>query len=261
MFNHITTIEAKKLALPGFDVYQYSHLLYHDDLNRDFGVVRLNIEAIKAFSDTVTITKRHELEADQTAINHWMSLGGLESSIEFPWWGDATRSQMEYVNYEHLKIASAFELHLKARLLARNYILHEIDSKSTAYKFIAGEQAIRPINKNELFAIQPYHFDGKKNYLPGLRLGSIKFSWLTDKPAYSAAIGLTDQELNIIREYRLLRNQIHFPGDVLETPSIHSLNQPIVNFLTEFINSNIIDPSNSLIGQYKMNYQQIPLFS
>ena len=30
----ITTEEAKKQSLPGFDVYRYAHLLYHDDLNR-----------------------------------------------------------------------------------------------------------------------------------------------------------------------------------------------------------------------------------
>jgi hypothetical protein len=58
-------------------------------------------------------------------------------------------------------------LHLKAKLLARNYVLHEIDAKIPAYKSLAAEQRDRPIERRELFAIQPYHFDGKQNYLPG----------------------------------------------------------------------------------------------
>ena len=31
---HITTKGAKKQSLLGFGVYRYTHLLYHDDLNR-----------------------------------------------------------------------------------------------------------------------------------------------------------------------------------------------------------------------------------
>ena len=256
---HITTEEAKRRSLSGFDVYRYSHLLYHDDLNRDFGVVRLNVEAIKAFSDTVTIVQRHALAAEQSAVKQWFAQGGFESNIPLPW-GEATYASMEYVNYEHLKIASAFELHLKARLLARNYVLHEIDAKADGYRSLATEQFNRPIEKQELFAIQPYHFDGKLNYLPGLKEGSIKFSWLTDKPAYRAVLGLTTEQLDIIRDYRLLRNQIHLPGDILEASSIQAFPRPIIEFLTEFINSNIVAWSNNLIAQYKMNYKPIAPF-
>jgi hypothetical protein len=256
---HITTEEAKKQSLPGFDVYRYSHLLYHDALNRDSGVVRLNVEAIKAFSDTVTIAKRNELAAEQAVVKHWLAQGGINTNLPFPW-GDATRATMEYVNYEHLKIASAFELHLKARLLSRNYVLHEIDSNIPGYKSLASEQSKRPIEKCELIAIQPYHFDGKQNYLPGLREASLKFSWLTDKPAYKATLGLNDQQLDIIRDYRLLRNQVHFPGDILEAPSIQAFPRPIIEFLTEFINSEIVAWSNSLITEYDMNYKPLVPF-
>ena len=46
---------------------------------------------------------------------------------------------MEYVNYENLKIASGFELHLKARLLGGDYVLHEIDPKVDCYKALSAE--------------------------------------------------------------------------------------------------------------------------
>ena len=256
---HITTEEAKKKALPGFDVYRYSHLLYHDDLNRDFGVVRLNVEAIKAFSDTVTLAKRHALAAEQAAVKQWLGAGGFDAGLPFPW-GEASRASMEYVNYEHMKIASAFELHLKARLLARNYVLHEIDAKTAGYKGLAAEQVHRPILKQELLTIQPYHFDGRQNYLPGLKEASLKFSWLTDKPAYRAVLGLTAQHLDIIRDYRFLRNHVHFPGDILESPNIRAFPRPIIEFLTAFINSELVVWSNKLISKYKMNYKPLAPF-
>jgi len=83
MAAHIPTAEAKKQALPGLDVYRYSHLLYHDDLNRDFGVVCLNVEAMKAFSDTVTITQRKSIAEDQTAIDRWHAPGGFQANLPF----------------------------------------------------------------------------------------------------------------------------------------------------------------------------------
>ena len=261
MVAHITTAEAKNQLLPGFAVYRYSHLLYHDDLNRDFGVVRLNVEAMKAFSDTVTITQRKSIAEDQAAINRWQAQGGFQENLPFPWWGDATRAKMEYVNYEHFKIATAFELHLKARLLARNFILHEIDAKISGYKTLATEQASRPIGKFEIIAIQPYCFDGKQNYLPGLKDTSLRFSSLTDKPLYRSALGLTDAELDIIRVYRVLRNQIHFPGDPVEMPNLQAFPKPIVEFLIDFINREIVAWSNTLIAQYKMNYRPLVYFN
>ena len=256
---HITTEEAKKQALPGSDVYRNSHLLYHDDLHRDVGVVRLNIEAIKAFSDTVILTQRHALAAERAAARQWRSQGGFEAGLPFPL-GEASHAMLEYVNYEYLKIGSAFELHLKARLLARNYVLHEIE-KTAGYKDLAAEQKKRPILKQELFSIQRYHFDGRRNYLPGLRKESLKFSWLTDKPAYRAVLRLTAQQLGIIRDYRLLRNQVHFPGDVFNSPNIQAIAQPISEFLMAFINSELVVWSNELISRHKMSFKPLALFN
>ena len=149
---HLTTEEARRRKLPGFDVYRYTHLLYHDDLKRDFGVVRLNVEAVKAFSDTVAFVQRHTIAAEQIAVKQWLAQGGFESGLPYPW-GMALRASMEYANYEHLKIASAFELHLKARLLSRSYVLHEIDGSVAEYRGLAAEQRDRPIQRGELVAV------------------------------------------------------------------------------------------------------------
>ena len=253
---HITTDEAKEKNLPGHDVYKYSHLLYHDDLNRDFGVVRLNVEAMKAFSDTVMIARRHTLAKEQAAAKEWLNKGGFAANLPYPW-GEASIMAMEYANYENLKLASGFELHLKARLLARNYVVHEIDSRVPGCRDLAAEQAERPIAKHELLAIQKYHFDGRQNYLPGLKETSLKFSWLTDKPNYRAALALSAQQLDIIGDFRSLRNQIHFPGDIVDVPNIQNYPTPIVEFVTSFINAEIIDWSNELIAKHEFNFRPL----
>lgn len=76
---------------------------------------------------------------------------------------------------------------------------------------------------------------------------------MTEKPEYAKALELEADVVGIIDEFRELRNQIHFPGDILETSKIYALQQPISEFLMQFLNSEVIKWSNSLIEAYKMN--------
>ena len=260
MLPHITTEDATKQALPRSDTTRYTHLLYKDDVCRDWGVVRLNLEALKAFSDTITIGRRHQLATEDAEFQQWFGQDGLKAGVSPPSL-DAMKARTKYRNLENLKIAAGFELHLKARLLARNYVLHVIDREAMGYKELAGVQRNRPIERCELLAIQTYQFDGKENYLPGLTEASLNFSWLTGKTAYRAALELTDQQRDIVERYRLLRNQLHFPGDRLDTPSIQPFPRPIANFLVEFINREIVVWSNTLMSQHNFNYEPFALFS
>ena len=89
---YISTENAKKQELPGSDSFRYSHLLYLSDLHRDFGAVRLNIEALKAFSDSITVGQRHELSADSEAEMLWLAQGGIESGLPDPWGSTSWKS-------------------------------------------------------------------------------------------------------------------------------------------------------------------------
>lgn len=258
--NDISTAQAKWQGLPGSDVYRWSHLLYHDPLNRDAGVVQLNVEAYKSFSDTVLVTQRHELAAEQRAANEWLAAGGFASNTPFPW-GAATRGYMDCVNYEHLKIACGFEIYLKARLLSGDFVVHRIDRGDPDYRRLAIEQENRPIHKSELFAIRSYHFDGRRNYLPGLKEASLEFAKFTNKPEYRKSLKLPDRDLDIINDYRTLRNQIHLPGDVLETPHIQAYPGPIVEFIIGFVNAELVAYTNELIKKYQLNRPLLVLFS
>ena len=253
----ISTADAKVQGLPGSDVYRPSHILYLDGHHRDWGAVRLNVEALKAFSDTIEISERVALAAHRTEIREWIAKGALAAGLPMPWsapWHDT----MEYVNYEHLKMASGFELHFKARLLARGFIVHCLDRKLPAYKSLAREQEKRPVTAEEVRAVQEFHFDGSANYLPGLTTSSLKFSWLTDKPRYRSALGLSDIDLDIVKDFRELRNQIHLPGDLPVTPALSSLKAPIVSFLLPFINTEIVAWSNQVISARGFTFRPLP---
>lgn len=262
MTSHITSEEAERLKPPNYNSYKYSHLLYHDELHRNYGVYCLNQQALMALSDTVVISQSHIIGREDAEIYKWFELGGNNSGTPYPSKrSDESLKRLIFSNYENLKIASAFELHLKSRLLSDNYIIHEI-SEGTDYKVLAKKQRKEPVKKSELIEIQSYHFDGTKNYLPGLKDSSINFSWITDKPAYRAVLGLTDQQLNIIKDFRILRNQIHFPGDPVESPHIQTYPRPIIEFLLQFGNSEIVDWQNKLITKYGMqNFAPLKSFN
>jgi hypothetical protein len=50
-------------------------VLYLDDLHRDAALVRLNVAARKAFSDTGIIARRNEIRAEEAALQEWLRNG------------------------------------------------------------------------------------------------------------------------------------------------------------------------------------------
>lgn len=255
----IPTAEAKKLGLPGSDVYRHSAFIYFDDHHRHWAAIRLNIEAVKAFSDTIVIAQRKTLAAHQVELASWMAKGALAAGLAPPW-NEAWHDEMEYMNYEHLKLACGFELHLKARLISRGFVVHRIAQDESAFKALAKRQEKAPVLISDLLAVRGFEFDGKNNFLPGIEEVSLKFSWLTDRPGYRLASGLSDTELDVIRDYRTLRNQIHLPGDLPHTPALHALGQPRIEFLLPFINREIVEWSNKVSSDRGMRFRRLPAF-
>lgn len=225
--------------------------MYRDPLNRDALALRLNHEAMKAFSDTVAVSRRHELAAEYAEFKTYQAEDGFATGGFVL--GAAMIAQMEYMNYEHLKIASGFELHLKARLIASDFLVHKIDSRHQDYKTLAKEQKDRPINKTELFAIRGYHFDGHLNYLPGLTEKSLDFSQLTTKKNYKAILNLPDEDIHIIEYFRCLRNQIHLPGEPMEVPNVQ-FPGTVFEFIIGFFNTRIIAFSNALLSRCTLRH-------
>jgi hypothetical protein len=247
---HVSTAQAQQQKLPGSDSFRHS--MYYDAGGRDFAAVRLNEEALKAFFDTVIIRRRNELAGEMAAWKQYMSRGGFASGDAHPV-DPATTEYVQYINYENLKIACGFELHLKARLVSRDFVVHEVDDNNQPYKTLATDQKKRPITTAELLAIDSYRFDGSQNYLPGLKDNSINFKLLTQKAAYKQALNLQAQHLDIIEYYRCLRNQIHLTNEFGRVPTVQ-FPGTVVDFITTFINTEIIPLSNTLGAKYNMRF-------
>lgn len=236
-----------------------THMLYFDGLHRDHGAITLSRQALTAFCDTIIFGRRNELRGEDQAIRDWEAVGNTLATSPLPPspWAFA---RLERYVYENMKIASGFELHLKARLIEAGFVVHVIRD-SDPWKSLQREQRLRPILVNEMTSLCPYISTQTERYLPGVTKQSLSFSWIVTKPAYIAALGLPAQTVEIIDEYRELRYQIHLPGDLQESPKIQAHGRPL-DFLFEFANTHIVDWANSLLRRHPgMAWQPLRHFS
>ena len=120
---------------------------------------------------------------------------------DYPW----PNTQLEFGrfrNYEYLKIGCGFELSLKANLLKRGIVIHEIDRTDTRYTKFAKDQKERPIMCDELFRISGYMYNGTINILPGITKKSLSFSTILDNEKYRQSVGLATDTLEVIGTLR-----------------------------------------------------------
>lgn len=244
----ITREEAARLKVSGWDVFQKSHLMYMDGINRLAGVAELNFEAFKAFSDTILISKSDEIIKEAQQSHEFMASGKNLGIDEYPW----PNTQMyfgRFRNYEFLKIGCGFELSLKANLLSRGIVIHELDRTDVRYSKLAKEQKNRPVLISELLSISGYMHNGSINMLPGISKKSLKFSTILDKSAYKTLTGLDSASLEVIGDYRDLRNMIHLPGDPAETLRLQHMSwQEKIDFIRKYINDCIVAPNRKIVA-------------
>ena len=259
MTTHISSAEAVAHGLPGHDCYRASHVIYTDDINRDAGVLRLCHEAFYAFTDSIMIAERHAMLQEEMGTNRWLAEGGLEAR----WLPDTpvTWKWIKSLNLEHLKIASGFEITLKSIILEKNYIIQKIDEKIDIYKPLALKQKSEPVHPAELFEIGGYRYDGTMNYLPGLTNKSLGFDQILNKSKYRLALGLSHGDLDLIDEFRNLRNEIHFPQDPISTPIRAAHPVPVSDFLLCFINNLVIDRGNLISKKHQFGGLLLPLLT
>ena len=242
MAGHISQADAESQRLPGYDVFRASHLIYHDEVNRDGGIYQLCLEAFYAFSDSIMISERYALAREQRQDEIYVS--GSDFGTGRPPDAPVTHKWLRFLNLEHLKIASAFEITLKSLLVEKGIVIQEISRSDGSYKDLADRQKKVPIYARELFEIDGYRFDGLANYLPGVTRNSLSFRTIISEPDYRDALGISDIDLKLIDEFRNLRNEIHFPADAVSTPIRAAHPVPIAEFLLQFINRWVIGRAN-----------------
>jgi hypothetical protein len=234
--------EARKQNLPGSDVFLRTQLAYKTELNRDALVVHLNREAYKAFIDTITIGQYPLLQQEAEAQKRDIRI--------FP---PTIFRRLEYMDLEKFKIAAGFELHLKACLVANDIVIHVI-ANTPAFADLRRKQRKEPVYKDELLAIEGFYYTGQLNILRGLTAQSLSFDTLLNIPAYRHQLGKSQDFLDIVEDYRNLRNQIHLPGDPIEAPHINTyVGDSLMRLLVQFINEEIVAYNNKLIDKWKLN--------
>lgn len=243
----ITEEEARKQNLPGSDVFIRTQLAYKNELNRDALIVHLNREAYKAFIDTVSIGQFSLLKKESEIASNDFFRTPIPPTV---------LRRMQYFDLDNFKIAAAFELHLKACLLAHDIVIHLINSKvptvnADLFKRLSSKQKQGPVTKQELFAIEGFYYNGEHNVLRGLTSRSLNFEKILTLPSYRSMLGKSEDFLAIVKDYLNLRNQIHLPGDIVEAPSLAKYTgDSLVKVLERFINEEIVAYSNNLVAKW-----------
>lgn len=249
----ITREEAAKLKVSGWDVFQKSHLMYMDGVNRQAGVAELNYEAFKAFSDTILIAKSDEIVKESQQNEDFIASGKRLGIDDYPW----PNTQMDFGrfrNFEYLKIGCGFELSFKAILLKNGFVIHEIDRNDDRYSKLAKDQKSRPVMIEELFSVSGYMHNGNINILPGITKKSLQFSTILDKNDYKKSIGIDTFSLDVIGEYRDLRNMIHLPGDPIETERLQNMSwQEKISFIHKYIDEYIVAVNRKIVEDWGLH--------
>lgn len=242
----MTDEQAREQGLPGSDVFIRSQLAYKDNINNASFVAYLNGEALLAFKNTYALVYSETIRVEDEALAQWFDQGATGSMPQSPY----SFSRMRYINLENLLLGSAFELHFKAKLISKGYVVQIIKNAGN-FKTLHENQLKKPIHKNELFAVEAYMYDSERqtNILNGLCASSVEFKTML-KPAYTVMLGIPPNICQLADYYRQLRNQIHMPGDAISIrPPAAYKNTSFVDDLKLYINEHIVDHTNSLIEQ------------
>ncbi len=252
----LSEFEARQKNLSGCDVFKRIQLAYKDNLNRDHFVVSLNREALKIFNLSVTLGQHRQLKIQSEQTKKELLDGTFviqKYQISMEQW-----KLMEYMNLEYFYIATGFELHFKSWLLQNDYIVNVID-KNEPFKALKNEQFKRPVTKEEFFTIGDFKYDTIKqiNILQGITEQSLSFNTICNESDYVNVLTVSNDIIGMVEDYRNLRNQIHLPGDICETPNITRIGENAIEKLIDFINERVVENSNRLIEQYEFNFDYL----
>jgi hypothetical protein len=152
---------------------------------------------------------------------------------------------------DNLKIAAGFELHLKACLVSKDIVIHVIADKPP-FQELCKRQKKTPVYAHELLAIEGFYYNGERNILRGLTSKSLGFDQILNFPKYRAQFGKPQDFLDIVDDYRNLRNQIHMPGDFVEAPHLNRYKgDSLMRILVKFINEEIVGYYNAIVEKGK----------
>ena len=222
-------------------------------VNLSVGVAELNYESYKAFSDTILMQRSDDLVDEQNRMDNFL-MSGKKLGVDDFHWPNTQIHFGRFRNYEYLKIGCGFELSLKSKLLNLGYIVHEIDKANSKYATLAKEQKKRPVAIEELMNISDFMYDGTHNVLPGITINSLSFSRIIGERNYKNAYSFTNEIIEIIVDYKDLRNAIHLPGDQIETRKLKSMSwSDKISFINRYIFDHIITVNRLMVKNHGLH--------
>lgn len=247
--------EARQLNLPGSDTYRRIQLAYKNERDRDHLAISLNIEALKIFNLSIKISQHQSLIRESERVQTLLESGTFFEEYQRP---SLVSHLMEFMNLEYFYIATGFELHFKSWLLQNNFIINII-ADNELFKGMKNKQKRQPITKNEFFEVGNFQYDPQRgiNILQGITDQSLSFNTISKKPDYINALNISTDLLGIVEDYRNLRNQIHLPGELAETPTLRRLGQQSTEIIIDFIKERIVNNSNEMIQMNSFRFQAL----
>lgn len=254
--------QARERNLAGSDVIKNAAgYIYLDEMHTNFHAHKLYSDAKKIFLDSHLVRNCHEFLEYVKRMNVWWNERGHLGDLNVP-----SNPFMDYFIHntflENLKIASGFELAIKARLLQKGYVLYLIDDSDDRFKDLAKLQRNQPIHISEIKSITSYEYRGDGCYLDGFKSSSLSFSFIIKTKKYIDCIDLTQKELDTIDNFRELRNAIHLTiSDFPNHKGIEKLEEHFLQFVLRFINDYVVIYGNNAAkaGSVHENFLLTPI--
>jgi hypothetical protein len=245
-----TEEDARTQGLFGSDtIARASHGAYKGKINLAGYVAELNNHAFELLSGTPIVRDRAKIQQECADLE-----AGKQSTCS------AIFARMRDIYVEHFMIGAAFELHLKAALLRHGFVVHVIDKKQPAYRDLAEKQNVQPVPVADLIRISGFRYSQRAStvfgidmpglILPGLSEISLSFSAILE-PSYVHEMKKPEYIIKMAKRYRLLRNHIHLPGDLVGGRDYSPTHiEQEASDIVSFINSEIVDDTNSFLDTF-----------
>ena len=175
----ITTEEAKRLQISGWDVFLSEHIAYVSPINRDWVAGQLCSQGLLLARDTAMLSLQQQREHEVKLWRDYLERGGMLGRDPHPA-GTVGLIQLQHWLLDCFKLGTAFELGLKARLLRADCVLHQIASSQPE---LSRKQRTEPVLISEFRKFAASCHDGSRNFFPDLTDRTLSFDTMLKKDA------------------------------------------------------------------------------
>jgi hypothetical protein len=199
------------------DVYfadQICYLTSSGTINRDHAVCFGLVNATSLLERTFLFRHDAALRTEQQLLADAIAAGKTLLDPDFPrsiWALELARERV----LDNFLIGTFFEVVAKAFLLEGGYLVHKIRSVRglpEPLRILQRDQSKSPVDAGSYAELDPFEdFKGVgRNGMQYLEYSTLSYGWLYEN-GYGVALPFADEFKRLARDYRVYRNEIHFP--------------------------------------------------